>query len=405
MKRYFTFLIFATSFLIGESQNVGIGTTTPKAAFNVADGKTVLFGADSAGPGSKLVWYANKGALVAGAPLSPNSWTSEGLGFYSVGFGNSFSKGTYAFSAGASDANGYASTAIGRSTANGDLSVALGGSGSNGLYSTSSGFSFAAADYSLALGRSTAKGLYSSASGYSTANADYSVALGRSTTDGYHSTAIGSLSYASGNYSTALGYQASTNGHSYSICIGASGSNPGNPSVANENDNEFMVYADYYRLWTGLGGTSVFLTPGANAWLGSCDKNKKENLAPLNGEEVLQKLAAINFSSWNYKTQDPKKFRHYGIMAQDFFNAFGHDAYGIIGCDTLVNPIDMIGIDMAAIQALEKRTQKIEALQKENAVLKTSINDLTATIQQMQQALELLTCKQEAVEKINFVKK
>ena len=54
-------------------------------------------------------------------------------------------------------------------------------------------------------------------------------------------------------------------------------------------------------------------------------------------------------------------------MAQDFYKAFGKDKYGTIGNDTTVNPVDMLGIDMAAIQALEKRTV---ALSAENKKLK-----------------------------------
>ena len=88
----------------------------------------------------------------------------------------------------------------------------------------------------------------------------------------------------------------------------------------------------------------------------------------------------MKFGSWNYKMQDPKVHRHYGVMAQDFFSAFGNDKYGKIGNDTTVNPIDLIGIDMAAIQALENRTsvlqEKYEALQKQNEVLEARLTKL-----------------------------
>ena len=122
-----------------------------------------------------------------------------------------------------------------------------------------------------------------------------------------------------------------------------------------------------------------------------CDENRKENFEPLNGDDILQKIKSIKFSSWNYKTQNPKVQRHYGIMAQDFFHAFGRDKYGTIGNDTTVNPIDMIGINMTAIQALEKRTavlkqeneelkrtfgEKLILLQKENEEIKKQLQDL-----------------------------
>ena len=71
--------------------------------------------------------------------------------------------------------------------------------------------------------------------------------------------------------------------------------------------------------------------------------------------------------------QDPKIYRHYGIMAQDFYQAFGHDKFGSIGNDTTVNPIDMIGIDMTAIKALDKRTENLKG---ENLRLQQSVTEL-----------------------------
>ena len=53
-------------------------------------------------------------------------------------------------------------------------------------------------------------------------------------------------------------------------------------------------------------------------------------------------------------------------MAQDFYAAFGKDSLGYIGCDTLINQQDFLGVNLIAIQALEKRTQKIEQLETEN---------------------------------------
>lgn len=204
---------------------------------------------------------------------------------------------------------------------------------------------------------------------------------------GINNLILGNNSWANGNYSTAIGYRASTNFKNYSVCIGASGTGATPISVANEHDNEFMIYAQWYKFWTSNSGTSVYLTPGSNAWLSTCDKNTKENFEPVNGEEVLQKLSTICLQSWNYKKQDPKTFRHYGIMAQDFYNAFGKDKYGTIGNDTAVNHIDMMGIAYSGIQALEKRTEKIdeqqqriEALEKENADLKKRLEKLEKLI-------------------------
>src|SRR5262245_17755331 len=85
----------------------------------------------------------------------------------------------------------------------------------------------------------------------------------------------------------------------------------------------------------------VQMASGANAWTSFSSKHLKENFELTNGESVLQKLSNIPLGSWNYIGQDAKQYRHYGIMAQDFYEAYGKDSYGTIGCDTLVNPIDM----------------------------------------------------------------
>ncbi|HAV62636.1 MAG TPA: hypothetical protein DCY13_09750, partial [Verrucomicrobiales bacterium] len=51
----------------------------------------------------------------------------------------------------------------------------------------------------------------------------------------------------------------------------------------------------------------------------SSDRQLKENFRPLDGLAVLEKVAALPLSEWNYK-QDPAT-RHVGPMAQDFHAA------------------------------------------------------------------------------------
>ena len=81
---------------------------------------------------------------------------------------------------------------------------------------------------------------------------------------------------------------------------------------------------------------------------------------------MLKKLEGLSLTSWNYIGHDPRKFRHYGPMAQDFFAAFGHDGVGTIGTPTTITSTDMAGILMIAAQALEQRSaqqrQEIDTL-------------------------------------------
>jgi Chaperone of endosialidase len=99
---------------------------------------------------------------------------------------------------------------------------------------------------------------------------------------------------------------------------------------------------------------------GQVAFTAVSDKTKKENFQPVNGEAVLGKIRGFELSSWNFIGHDPKEFRHYGPMAQDFFAAFGHDGMGQIGTETTINSGDMAGILMIAVQALEKCTAELK---------------------------------------------
>ena len=121
---------------------------------------------------------------------------------------------------------------------------------------------------------------------------------------------------------------------------------------------------------------------GQVGFTASSDRNKKENLQPVEGEEVLGKIRGLNLTSWNLIGQDPKRFRHYGPMAQDFFTAFGRDAIGTIGTETTITSTDMDGILMIAVQALENRSveqkKEMEAVKAENAKLKARLEALEA---------------------------
>jgi len=364
---------------------VGIGTSTPNAAaiLHVDAGTSLtkgllITGFDDAnatvpnlGAGSRLMFYPGKGAFRAGR-VNGTQWDAGFVGFSSVAMGFN------------SIAIGFVSTAMGYlTTASGIASTAMGSS------NTSSG------DYSTAMGNQT------TASGYS------STAMGYQTTaSGNYSTAMGSNTIASGIFSTAMGYSVSTNNKTGAFIIGDSDPLSQGRTYSGTPDQFVARFNNGYYLLTS-GNTNpvgVTLDHNGNSWVSICDKNRKENFEPLNGEAVLQKLSSINFTSWNYKIQDPKSYRHYGIMAQDFNTVFGKDKYGVIGNDTTVNPIDMIGIDMAAIQALVKRTDELknkdEAINKkmtevtelknENEKLKSQLADQNKEIENLHKSFAQL---------------
>jgi hypothetical protein len=127
-----------------------------------------------------------------------------------------------------------------------------------------------------------------------------------------------------------------------------------------------------------LGNSFVTVIEGQVAFTAVSDKTKKENFQPVDGEEVLGKIRGFELSSWNLIGHDPKEFRHYGPMAQDFFVAFGQDGVGQIGSETTINSGDMAGILMIAVQALEKRTAELKQKEAQIAVLESKVEDLRA---------------------------
>jgi hypothetical protein len=127
-----------------------------------------------------------------------------------------------------------------------------------------------------------------------------------------------------------------------------------------------------------LGNNFVTVIEGPVAFTNVSDKTQKENFQPVDGEDVLGKIRGFELSSWNFIGHDPKKFRHYGPMAQDFFAAFGHDGVGQIGSETTINSGDLAGILMIAVQALEKRTAELRQKEAQLAVLESKVEELKA---------------------------
>jgi hypothetical protein len=72
---------------------------------------------------------------------------------------------------------------------------------------------------------------------------------------------------------------------------------------------------------------------------------------------LLAAVATLPVETWRYKAETGLETRpHIGPYAEDFQAAFG------VGDGVTINPIDAVGVCLAAIQAL---TQKVEALEAE----------------------------------------
>jgi hypothetical protein len=354
---------------------------------------STAIGDSTTAPGSR--------ALAIGYQTTASGENAMATGFLTTASGaNAASFGTFTNASGSNAmsmgqhtiATGQNTLAIGsESTASGDNSIVMGvgnastansvvigtSSKTRGAYAIALGsFAFADGLGSIAIGSNDQSGLFPTTAGgdysvaignESVATANYSTAIGvNAIASGFGAVALGFNSTASGINSTAIGNSANTNFHSYSCSI-----NGGN-GHANTEDHQMMMDFQNYTFWISPGNYA-YLIPASNGWAYISDRNKKERFEELNGETVLQKISAIPFYSWNFKEASTRQYRHYGIMAQDFYDAFGKDSYGKIGNDTTVSPLDMLGVDMAAIKALEKRSQ---LLSKENETLKMTVTQL-----------------------------
>jgi len=94
------------------------------------------------------------------------------------------------------------------------------------------------------------------------------------------------------------------------------------------------------------------------------DRNAKQNFRPINVGEVLEKIAKLPLSTWNYKS-DPQT-PHLGPVSQDFYAAFG-----LGSDDRSICIVDEGGISLAAIQGLnQKLEEKLKKKDSEIAQLK-----------------------------------
>jgi Chaperone of endosialidase/Head domain of trimeric autotransporter adhesin len=204
---------------------------------------------------------------------------------------------------------------------------------------------------------------YVSAAQWDIANiGNYSFATGfNAQASSYAAIAMGNNVAANGINTFAAGTNVAANGIG-SFILGDGDPNAKGLRTSVTNDLFWARFnGGYYLVSDDVGADiGVRVLAGGNSWVAISDVNLKEKFQPINGESILEKIAAMPQYTWNYKGQDPKIFRHYGPMAQDFYKAFGKDDYGTIGCDTLINQQDFLGVNFVAIQALEKRTAELQ---------------------------------------------
>jgi hypothetical protein len=201
-----------------------------------------------------------------------------------------------------------------------------------------------------------------SGGGYNTARGAYSTVIGgeQNIAQGLNSVVAGGyLNLAYGDYSFAAGRVALTQAsHPASFVWAGVSGDGGIQSTSSFGPGTFTVRAfGGVRFYTTDFGTTtgVELPAGGGAWASLSDRTSKENFTPVDSRAVLESVARLPLTTWNYIAQDDAT-RHMGVTAQDFYASFG-----LGESDTRITTVDADGVALAAIQGLYQVVQEQDA--------------------------------------------
>ena len=170
-------------------------------------------------------------------------------------------------------------------------------------------------------------------------------------------------------YSFAAGYDADVVNAAHDNSFVWSGSTSGTDSWG---AGTFTARAPggvrFYSADTGIIN-GVELPASGGSWASLSDRNAKNSFSAVDPRAILETLADIDISTWNYNGQDAS-IRHIGPVAQDFYAAFG-----VGENDTHITTVDADGVALASIQGLYAIFQEQEATIN---ALQTRINQLEA---------------------------
>ena len=159
--------------------------------------------------------------------------------------------------------------------------------------------------------------------------------------------AMGRYSFAAGSGSQAL--------HDYTFVFSGASNKP-----SFTNDSMTARFGNGYYFFTSLNNGAQ-IPPNGTSWSAISDREAKENFASVDAGSILEKVAALPLTEWNYK-EDPNRRRYIGPVAQDFHAAFG------LGDERTINTLDADGVLFATVQALARENallrERLEALEK-----------------------------------------
>ena len=371
----------ANQFLIHATGGVGINKNNPATALDV-NGTVTASSFSGSGTGLTSLNAANLSGTIVNSQLANNSvnvFTSSPLsGGGSVALGGSLTlalTGTVPLA--------QLPAVVLTNAATGANAVALG-------YQTSAGAQYAVVSGG-ARNAATGAGAVVAGGGYdgSSINANTASGPGSAIVGGTQNIANSSRSTVGGGHNnSATNWYATVPGGAWNIA-GGQGSFAAGQAARALNDGSFVWNCDFgnplsssaanqfiarasggYSFYTGTS-VGATLAAGSGSWTSMSDRNMKENFTPVDVAAVLQKVAALPLSTWNYK-QQADSIRHLGPMAQDFKAAFK-----VGETDTGITTVDADGVALAAIQGLNQKLNEKDA----------EIQDLKVRLEKLEQFL------------------
>ncbi len=144
--------------------------------------------------------------------------------------------------------------------------------------------------------------------------------------------------------------------------------------MINDNSGAMVIYTNNNTEFFGeITATAVNITS---------DRNAKEQFKLVNARDVLDKVARLPISEWQYKTQGDA--RHIGPMAQDF-----HAAFAVGRDDKHITSVDADGVALAAIQGLN------EKFEEQTRAKDARIQQLEATVEELKALVGKLAAQQK----------
>jgi hypothetical protein len=128
----------------------------------------------------------------------------------------------------------------------------------------------------------------------------------------------------------------------------------------------------------GTGTREFRFNPNGNleisgTLISASSRTLKNNIVPVDPQSVLERVLKLPINEWSYNAEG--EVRHMGPISEDFYEIFK-----LGGTDKGLSSVDPAGVALAAIQGMNqeliKRDQRIEQLERSNAMLMSRLDEL-----------------------------